>query len=133
MPKNTAPPDAPEPEVSFDLSHLETPQLKPFIVKLPTGPMQLRPIVALPSEGEVAMLRIGAKLSGVDEDDEGQTLTRLSDAIGDVDDLLRAACPSKAAATQLMRALAGHLEEKISLAMAYMAQRQAGEAEPSES
>lgn len=117
----------------IDLSHLETPELAPFVVQLPDGEVQLRPIVALPTEGERAMLRISGLLSDLDPEDHSlsSVARTLADALEDVDALLKAACPSKTAESKLMTTLQGHLTEKIQLVVAYIGQEQAGEASAS--
>lgn len=130
---------------SYDLSHLTSPEsAEPFTVDLPGGDtLTLRPIVALPTEGQAAMLRLTGKLSGlaggeVGEDgiadlDLGEIATSFADALEDVDTLLRAACPSKTAANKLMRVVGGALLEKVGLVVAYISQEQAGEASASAS
>lgn len=118
----------------IDLSHLTAPTLTDFVVALPDGDLTLRPIVALPSEGQVAMLRVSGRLSEIDDTGSMSSMvSALADALPDVDVLLRAACPSKTAANKLMKVLAGHLTEKIQLAVAYLGQTQSGEASASTS
>ncbi|ASU81404.1 hypothetical protein CDO52_00175 [Nocardiopsis gilva YIM 90087] len=119
----------------IDLSHLETPVLEPFVVTLPqpAGEIRLRPITALPAEGHAALLRITAALADLDQDDQRSVMAAMADALPDLDALLRAACPSKTVANQLMTVLNAHLEEKIRVALGYIGQDQAGEASPSAS
>lgn len=129
---------------SYDLSHLTAPEAaEPFTVTLPDGEMALRPIVALPTEGQAAMLRLTGKLSslaGDDTDDDGiadldmgAIAAAFADALGDVDALLRSACPSKTAANKLMKLVGGSLMDKVGLVVAYISQEQAGEAPASAS
>ncbi|PZM98419.1 MAG: hypothetical protein DIU79_00075 [Actinobacteria bacterium] len=118
----------------IDLTHLASPTLDPFIVELPDGELTLRPIVALPTEGQTAMLRLSGKLATLDTDgDLSAMATALADALDDIDTLLKAACPSKTAANKLMKVLGGNLMAKIQVAVAYIAQDQSGEASPSAS
>lgn len=118
----------------IDLSHLTTPTLAEFIVALPDGDLALRPIVALPSEGQAALLRVSGKLSEIGDDQSMAAMaTVMADALPDIDVLLRAACPSKTAANKLAKALGGHLMEKIQVVVAYIGQDQVGEASASTS
>lgn len=118
----------------IDLTHLASPTLDPFIVGLPDGELTLRPIVALPTEGQTAMLRLSGKLATLDTDgDLSAMASALADALDDIDTLLKAACPSKTAANKLMKVLGGNLMAKIQVAVAYIAQDQSGEASPSAS
>ncbi|MFL1441817.1 hypothetical protein [Nocardiopsis protaetiae] len=118
---------------SYDLSHLTEPSAAtPFTVTLPDGELALRPIVALPTEGQAAMLRLSGRLADAlgDEQDAplGVITEALADVLPDVDTLLRAAAPSKAAAAKLLKLLSGNLMEKVGLVVAYISQEQAGEA-----
>ncbi|WP_435109389.1 hypothetical protein [Nocardiopsis synnemataformans] len=130
--------------MSYDLSHLTEPgSAAPFTVTLPDGELALRPVVALPTDGQAAMLRLSGRLAEVAGDDVGEdgvasmdlaVMTRaLADSLPDVDALLRAACPSKTAANKLLKLVNGSLMDKIGLVVAYIGQEQAGEASPSAS
>lgn len=128
--------------MSYDLSHLSEPEsAEPFTVTLPDGELALRPIVALPTEGQAAMLRLSGRLSdamgdtGEDETemDMGAVTDALADVLPDVDTLLKAACPSKTAGNKLLKLLGGNLMDKVGLVVAYISQRQAGEAPASAS
>lgn len=119
----------------IDLTHLATPTLEPFVVELPDGELTLRPLVALPTEGQAAMLKVSGRLAKIDVDDQDLAAMAyaMADVLPEIDVLLRAACPSKVAATKLMKALGGNLMAKIQVAVAYIGQEQAGEAQPSTS
>lgn len=124
--------------MSYDLSHLTEPSpAEPFTVTLPDGELALRPIVALPTEGQAAMLRLSGRLADAlgDEEDAplGVITEALADVLPDVDTLLRAAAPSKTAATKLLKLLGGNLMDKVGLVVAYISQEQAGEAPASAS
>lgn len=121
----------------FDLTHLTDPASQgPFVIDMPDGkPLELRPVVALPSDGQAAMLRLSGRLAklGDGEVDTSQMLEALAEALPDVDTLIKAACPSKTAAAKLMKLLNASLQDKIQLAVSYITQDQAGEASPSAS
>jgi len=124
--------------MAYDLSHLTEPSAAaPFVVTLPDGELMLRPIVALPTDGQAAMLRLSGRLADVvgDQDDAplGVVAEALADVLPDVDTLIRAACPSKTAASKLMKLLGGSLMDKVGLVVSYISQEQAGEAPASAS